>query len=359
MGGSSYTGEDHTGSVRRGRIAEIDALRGIAAVGVVLFHFFSRKDLPDYDRMWFHAPWGRFGVQLFFIISGYVIFMTVLRSRSLMDFVVSRFARLFPAYWLACVLTYTIVRVFDPAWNPITLKEAAFNLFMVKIPGVHMPYVEGVYWTLRQEMYFYIVIGLVLAAGYVHRAQAVMAGLVLAALCTLAWSKWFSLFLIGMVLFDSREMFRVKHGILLAICGADILRRAFWGNKVDTQGLHYVGGVAVCALLVFWVTRRRIPWLTNRVLLFLGDISYSLYLVHASIGLIIIKRAMKAGVSVNLAILLAIACMMLLAIGMTFGIEKPAGRAIRGWYARRRRSGEPVVGESRSAVIAAPGASEH
>ena len=81
-------------------------------------------------------------------------------------------------------MTYTIVLVFDPTLNPITLKEAACNLLMVKVPGVQTPCVEGGYRTLRQEMYFSIVIGLMLAASYVHRAQAVMAGLVLAARCT-------------------------------------------------------------------------------------------------------------------------------------------------------------------------------
>ena len=87
-------------SVRtEGRLQELDALRGLAALVVVLFHYTSR-----YDVVFGHnsaplvsAPWGHFGVNLFFGISGFVIFMTLGRTQTPADFIVSRFSRLYPA----------------------------------------------------------------------------------------------------------------------------------------------------------------------------------------------------------------------------------------------------------------------
>jgi len=83
------------------RLAQLDALRGVAALLVVGFHYTTR-----FDQLYGHAgepllslPWGHYGVNLFFMISGFVIFMTLERTQRATDFVVSRFSRLYPAYW--------------------------------------------------------------------------------------------------------------------------------------------------------------------------------------------------------------------------------------------------------------------
>src|SRR5947208_2292947 len=93
------------------RFAELDALRGIAAVMVVIFHYTwrSEKVLPGANGFTHGLSWGYFGVELFFAISGFVILMTLRQTKTSSDFVVSRFARLFPAYWAAIILTSIIV----------------------------------------------------------------------------------------------------------------------------------------------------------------------------------------------------------------------------------------------------------
>ena len=97
------------------RLVEIDALRGVAALAVVLFHYTTRftelfkpGTLPTIS-----FPGGHYGVNLFFIISGFVIFMTLEKTARPLDFVVSRFSRLFPAYWAAIFLTFFHL---TPAW---------------------------------------------------------------------------------------------------------------------------------------------------------------------------------------------------------------------------------------------------
>ena len=87
---------------------ELDALRGIAAFSVVLFHYTARYDsiYGHSNRLLFKFNYGHLGVNLFFIISGFVIFMTLDRTKSVIDFVVARFSRLYPAYWTALALTF-------------------------------------------------------------------------------------------------------------------------------------------------------------------------------------------------------------------------------------------------------------
>jgi peptidoglycan/LPS O-acetylase OafA/YrhL len=91
---------------RTSRLVEIDALRGVAALAVVLFHYTTH-----FTKLFGASPpptisfsMGHYGVNLFFIISGFVIFMTLEKTLRPMDFVVSRFSRLFPTYWVAIVL---------------------------------------------------------------------------------------------------------------------------------------------------------------------------------------------------------------------------------------------------------------
>ena len=79
------------------RINELDALRGIAAFMVLLFHYTSRYGSLYSQEQLFSVPWGQYGVQLFFITSGFVIYLTLEKTRKPMDFIVSRFSRLYPA----------------------------------------------------------------------------------------------------------------------------------------------------------------------------------------------------------------------------------------------------------------------
>src|SRR5690554_797945 len=98
------------------RLSALDALRGIAALGVVLFHY-----LPYYDQLYGHSfstpdflAFGRYGVHLFFILSGFVIFMTLERTATAGWFGLARAFRLLPALWAGIVLTSVSVYLMGP-----------------------------------------------------------------------------------------------------------------------------------------------------------------------------------------------------------------------------------------------------
>jgi peptidoglycan/LPS O-acetylase OafA/YrhL len=317
------------------RFLELDALRGIAAVSVMLFHYTSYARSHHQTGLWFDVPWGHYGVQLFFIISGFVIIMTANRAATVGEFAVSRFARLYPAYWTACAFTYTLVQLAQPHARH-DLVNAVLNLPMIEIAGVAR--IENVYWTLQQEMWFYIVIAGLILVRRTNLALWAVAAIVVTSLCGLRFTRWFSLFLIGMVLFDSMKGLQPKHYLFLALAAADVLVRSFVYKTKDVIGWEYPLAVLVCAVLVFMGTRVRVPWLTNRVLLFLGTISYSLYLIHATLGGVIIKRMIQSGVNINLAILAAVTASLAIATSIAFLIERPAMRAIRARFAPKAQS---------------------
>ena len=138
------------------RLVEVDALRGVAALAVVLFHYTTRfTDLyqPGAQPA-VSFPSGHYGVNLFFIISGFVIFMTLEKTARPLDFVVSRFSRLFPAYWAAIFLTFSICHLLGLPGKLVSTGTALANLAMLHgLFGVG--HVDGVYWTLEVELLFY------------------------------------------------------------------------------------------------------------------------------------------------------------------------------------------------------------
>ena len=76
------------------RLDEIDVLRGLAALAVVVFHYsgHSQRYFADFP---FHLEYGKYGVQLFFVISGFFIFQTIEKCRNVQEFLLLRFSRLY------------------------------------------------------------------------------------------------------------------------------------------------------------------------------------------------------------------------------------------------------------------------
>ena len=156
------------------RSRELDALRGIAASWVVLFHYTVRYGVLFGDTSTpFHAYNGGFGVELFFAISGFVMLMTLTRMRSAAQFIIARAARLYPTYWAGVVVTFVVMALWPLAGRTVTAPEAAFNLTMLQ-EFFHVPHVDSVYWSLEVELVFYAWIVGVLAAGWLPRARALV-----------------------------------------------------------------------------------------------------------------------------------------------------------------------------------------
>jgi peptidoglycan/LPS O-acetylase OafA/YrhL len=132
----------------------VDIGRFVAALSVVCFHYFAATahELHGVLRIFFE--YGFLGVQLFFMISGFVIFFSV--QTSLPRYILGRFLRIYPLFWFCCTLTY-ITTVFAHSALPFHLY--LFNLLIFNT-GKTALMVDGSYWTLTYELLFYAYIGL-------------------------------------------------------------------------------------------------------------------------------------------------------------------------------------------------------
>jgi peptidoglycan/LPS O-acetylase OafA/YrhL len=333
-------------------LLELDGLRGIAALSVLLMHYTG-----NYDLLFGHTvppafihPYGGHGVQLFFIISGFVILMTLDRSKTVLDFAVSRFARLYPVYWVAILLTFLVVAAFGLTRNTVQDPLVALtNVTMIQ-GFLGYPDVDPVYWTLQVELQFYVLMGVLVALRLRRWIHWIMASLVVIDIVDFflqlgelrGWGLWrlqvylplrhLYLFLTGIVFYEMRSGWRWRYLPLLAVCAAGLLCRTTSPSTWIIAGLGLLGFVA---------TQFRVPVLSIRVLVFLGTISYSLYLIHQNVGYIVIRLAEERGLHPNLAIALAAVVALTLATALTFLVERSSNNAIRNLYrslkARRLR----------------------
>lgn len=335
-------------SIANPRVGELDALRGLAALGVVAFHYttFYQQEQGHLQPLGFGFPAGNYGVHLFFLISGFVIFMTLERTHSAMDFVVSRFSRLFPAYWAAMVITAAVVYTVGMPIQRIPPVDLAVNFTMLQevLGFLHL---DGSYWTLQVELFFYvqmlfwcmlgqlkrihwiIAVWLVMAVAYALTAQRhIHFSYTLRELLLLRHIPFFALGILFYRLHTRSGDLRVNIGLIaLALVAIGV-----------SYALTYLAaGVACCAIFALFVAGK-LRWLRAAPFVFLGGISYSLYLLHQAIGFALIRRLEAAGVP-SLAAVVATALMMLaLAAALTYGVERPAMRGIRQWWARSRRT---------------------
>ena len=339
----------------RVRLQEIDVLRGCAALWVMFTHYIPHwNDRLSPIQVVIPNAFGIYAVQLFFVISGFVIFMTLDRCRSVSDFAVMRFSRLYPAYWAALLLA-TLISVFvfgEAFWSGgVLINLTMFQEFL------RFPHLDVVYWSLSLELAFYLNAAWLFALGWHRRVRMVVAMWLLGA-CVWALTlpviapgqepqrDWLALmfaldfapyFAIGIVFFDAmkRAWSLSRVGLIVLAIAAEFLMRGWNGVAVIT----------VILLLFFAATHGYLRFLVSKPTLWLGAISYSLYLIHRNLGYQMLDWLHARQVDVALAVPIAMLGALLLASLLTYGIERPALARIRSWYRKRnpieRRDREP------------------
>src|ERR1700743_3793687 len=129
------------------RYRELDALRGIAALMVVLFHITIGR--PE-------TKFGVTGVDLFFMISGFVIYMSLTKVKNSLEFVINRVSRLYPTYWTCVTFTYILICIYQHDGSPPTkFINYLGNMTMFQY-YLGIKDLDGPYWTMIIEMIFYI-----------------------------------------------------------------------------------------------------------------------------------------------------------------------------------------------------------
>lgn len=288
------------------RYAELDALRGIAALFVVFFHLTMGH--PEY-RAFFRL--GTTGVDLFFIISGFVIFMSLQKITKGREFVVNRVSRLYPTYWAA--VTFTFLLMFANAILkhshdlPDLLVRYLGNLTMFQF-YLGIPDLDGPYWTLIIEMIFYIAILILFKINWLKYLNII--GIVFCSAIVLVTHLFYDIpmvksIIIGIPLLHFLPLFfagtvfykiytkkgkNVKNYLIIVFClGCQTSLYPYVGRlgipRTSLSWAEYGLMLSVYFGLFTLFVNNCLKFIVNDVTLFLGKISYALYLIHQYVSL--------------------------------------------------------------------------
>jgi peptidoglycan/LPS O-acetylase OafA/YrhL len=143
----------------QGRVEVLDLLRLFAVFAVLLFHYgfrgavadgFTEVSLPGLVPV---AKYGYLGVQLFFIISGFVIAYSA-EGRTASAFAVARAARIYPTFVLCMTVTFLLALMIGAPRFEASITQWLANLIVVS-PALKQPFMDGAYWSIVYEITFY------------------------------------------------------------------------------------------------------------------------------------------------------------------------------------------------------------
>jgi exopolysaccharide production protein ExoZ len=285
----------------KGAILSIQILRALAA-WLVVFHHFSEEVRSRFGE--FFGQQGNFGVDIFFVISGFIMHhVASTKAQDARAFVVNRLFRVVPAYWFATALMM-LCRLSWPRefaytdWTPDTVLASLLFVPVENPSGIGPFPVLVVGWTLNIEVFFYLLLGACFVFG--RRARFVACAAVLLALPLLWQRDW----LYGSV-FGTRKLYEFVVGIGIGIVHsrAALLRRArpllsanLEANLasigvallapaavllyLDRDGMRALAAALLVVAGLCFERRLTLDNLGVRVLVRMGEMSYSTYLLH-------------------------------------------------------------------------------
>lgn len=336
------------------RLHAIDGLRLVAALMVVVHHYAGtyRVNQPG-NAIWGRpvseimptvfrfASYGWIGVEIFFVISGFVICMSCW-GRTPRQFFVSRVIRLYPAYWFGIVFTTGVLAALPGVWPRQPWREVLLNFTMLQA-GSGVENVDRVYWTLWSELRFYLLFLVVVATGLTYRKVVVfccvwgaaamltpVADFPLLDLLANPEGAWY--FIAGLALY---LMHRFGQDLLLwGILGmAWLMGQLELGQRIDE--VEHVSGwrgsvliftvflLVMVAIALGATDRVRGKWLVTA-----GALTYPLYLTHYVAGTTVINR-LRDAMDARLLVVVVIAGFLLLSWAVHRLVERPVARVLK------------------------------
>lgn len=292
------------------RVKYLDGLRGIAILLVIFFHAYNGENIRilPHDSDFPIIKFGWLGVELFFLLSGFVIFMTLDKTSNFKSYLYKRWLRLFPAMLIASVLIYSTFGLFPDRPHGIPpnllsiLPGLTFTLpsWWSSLLGVDVQILEGSFWSLYVEFKFYIIAGITYYLFGRKFLAPILVGLfVFSALIQSLSStfdfqvfhlmqkvssaldlKHFGWFAAGSLFYTYHQTKQNKwfyYALILAVFSSITIRRASPDFSLDI----FIGALMITLLFASSlksVVVQRL--LETKVLLFFGLISYPLYLIH-------------------------------------------------------------------------------
>lgn len=290
------------------RIQWLDYGRFLSALAVVLFHYKI-------------APRGYLGVDFFFIVSGFVIMMSV-HGRSAGEFAAARVVRLYPGYIFCMTLTALVAIL---AGEHIGIVRWIANATMVpNLFGIQA--MDGPYWSLGFEIAFYLAVWLLLLANLRNLETAVYCWIILQIPACLIhrvpfFSGYFPSFAIGCLFsFARSDGWNARRLIFLAIAMALSIHETIFREQ---SVLHHSAAPAVIAALGFFAVFAIFHYFDPALPMarFVGGLTYPLYLLHMYIGAVLM--------GLGIPVIVVIAAMILLAALVAEFVERRPNRCYR------------------------------
>lgn len=314
------------------QIPIINSLRGIAALSVVFYHFICKTvDYIESEYMLDIFHYGQKGVQLFFIISGIVIPLSMINSnyklKNFGKFITKRFVRIEPPYLVAVAIGifYLYIRNLIPGTVDVDISPGIVEILLHI--GYLVPFFESadwinpVFWTLAVEFQYYLALALfiplAISGKIIYRITFYL--IFLAAIflpVSMAFVPfWAAYFMVGIVYAFYIKNLIGKYELSILYCLLSVL--IYWHHGIVDLGIA-AGAIGLIHFL---------PNFKSGLTLFLGKISYSLYLLHSIIGAAFVNYLSHSFTS-NLGKFLVISGGIIISVGSAYLmyriIEKPS-----------------------------------
>lgn len=332
------------------RYEELDALRGIAALMVVFFHFTLGR--PE-AKLGFKL--GTTGVDLFFIISGFVIFMSLTKVKTSLDFVINRVSRLYPTYWTCVTFTFILLSI-----NSIYLYKGAGQIDLIQYLGnmtmfqfyLKIPDLDGPYWTMIIEMIFYI--GILFLFHFKMLKYLNITGIgasIFVVIITSFWGEilfikriingipllqFIPLFFAGTIfykIYTGKSRILENYSILIICLVCQILLYNYSGRSyLFISQNEYALMLTLYFFLFTLFVNGRLKFIVSKTTLFFGKISFALYLIHQYLSIGFIIPILTNTFQVNFwiaALLFALPLIIGSAAFITYYIEVPLSKRMK------------------------------
>lgn len=307
---------------------------------------------------------GTTGVDLFFIISGFVIFMSLQKVKTGTDFIINRVSRLYPTYWASVTFTFTAIVLYCLHFGIQGIDQKVIpylgNLTMFQF-YLQIEDLDGPYWTLIIEMLFYLSMLILFVKKWLHHLKAI--GIVLsvtAVVCTnfffendtVEWVfkffpllQFIPLFFVGTIfysLYTKKENLPLNYTIIAFcfLCQLLLFSHTGLSNKFINK-FEYAITLFTYFTLFILLVHGKLKFIVNKTTLFLGKISYCLYLIHQFLSLKIILPLFFGEYGFNFWVVvffIDLPVVIAVATVITYKIEIPGSQLmknkLRAWVAR-------------------------
>ncbi|WP_299228497.1 acyltransferase [uncultured Psychroserpens sp.] len=310
--------------------SSVIALRGLAALVVGLFHF-TKGFSHDDSVMKMLTSYGWMGVEVFFVISGFVIPYSLLKKgyklKHYGKFLLKRIVRIHPAYVLSIfgviILNYlsTQFQIYEGKPFQWSTELIAQHFFYV-VEFFDNVWLNPVYWTLAVEFHYYIIIGLLIAVWNLSNKNWIAITFVLFVMLSFVnienvkFLRYTDIFAIGtLCAFLKKEI--INKGLYL-IAAAVLVIIISYNHGIILGILTFSSSI----IMAFYDAN-----FNKGALLFLGNISYSLYLLHVPIGgrIINIAKRYDLGEAQKILVILFAMTVSIIAAWMFYIlVEKPS-----------------------------------